>query len=330
MNTASRRVALFVSPFLLLLATTTVGTGPAGAVYGPQPRTFSEGYWMVDQGGGVYLFGDAKPYYAGSCFSLPGCGVTPNKPIVGSYLTPDSAGYYMVGGDGGIYGFGDARDEPAGGSGTCYSVVCITSLSDAVSMAVINDSGSWGYAIATADGRMYNFGSSVVFNEAGNTGSPCYTPISCGLMTGGQTIVGILTTPDNGGYYFVTNEGAIFNFGDAAQYEENGTQACYNLPSCGYSTITNIIGMSLTPDGRGYWIYGSDGGVYDFGDAGYYGSLGGETLPRSLTSFTATPDGRGYWMVDSAGAIYTFGDAALFGSMEGQSTTGTVSASMGD
>jgi hypothetical protein len=34
--------------------------------------------------------------------------------------------------------------------------------------------------------------------------------------------------------------------------------------------------MAATADGRGYWMVGSDGGVFSFGDAPFFGSLGGK------------------------------------------------------
>jgi hypothetical protein len=42
-----------------------------------------------------------------------------------------------------------------------------------------------------------------------------------------------------------------------------------------------IVGMAATPDGRGYWLVAADGGIFTFGDAGFYGSLGGLTPQRS-------------------------------------------------
>jgi len=33
-----------------------------------------------------------------------------------------------------------------------------------------------------------------------------------------------------------------------------------------------IVGMASTPDGRGYWLVASDGGVFSFGDAPFRGS----------------------------------------------------------
>jgi len=32
------------------------------------------------------------------------------------------------------------------------------------------------------------------------------------------------------------------------------------------------VGIAATPDGKGYWLGGIDGGVFTFGDAKFYGS----------------------------------------------------------
>ena len=36
-----------------------------------------------------------------------------------------------------------------------------------------------------------------------------------------------------------------------------------------------IVGMAATPDGKGYWLVASDGGIFAYGDAAFYGSTGG-------------------------------------------------------
>jgi len=40
-----------------------------------------------------------------------------------------------------------------------------------------------------------------------------------------------------------------------------------------------VVGIAATPDGKGYWEVASDGGLFSFGDAKFYGSMGG--LPPS-------------------------------------------------
>ncbi|MHB1721018.1 MAG: hypothetical protein ACYCV1_12995, partial [Acidimicrobiales bacterium] len=41
---------------------------------------------------------------------------------------------------------------------------------------------------------------------------------------------------------------------------------------------STIVGMAPTPDGHGYWLVGADGGVFSFGDASFYGSMGDQKL----------------------------------------------------
>ena len=77
------------------------------------------------------------------------------------------------------------------------------------------------------------------------------------------------------------------------------------------------VGMAATPNGGGYDIVGSDGGIFTFGNAAFYGSTGSEHLNRPMVGMAATPDGRGYWLVASDGGIFTFGDAAFYGSTGG-------------
>ena len=72
--------------------------------------------------------------------------------------------------------------------------------------------------------------------------------------------------------------------------------------------------MAPTPTGRGYWFVASDGGIFSFGDAAFYGSTGAIRLAKPIVGMAATPTGQGYWFVASDGGIFNYGDAAFFGS----------------
>ncbi len=74
------------------------------------------------------------------------------------------------------------------------------------------------------------------------------------------------------------------------------------------------VGMAATPDGGGYWLVASDGGIFAFGDARFFGSTGGIHLNRPIVGMATTPDGGGYWLVASDGGIFSFGDASFVGS----------------
>ena len=75
-----------------------------------------------------------------------------------------------------------------------------------------------------------------------------------------------------------------------------------------------IVGMASTPDRNGYWLVASDGGIFAFGNAAFYGSTGAMVLNRPIVGMAATPDGHGYWLVASDGGIFAFGNAAFYGS----------------
>ena len=58
-------------------------------------------------------------------------------------------------------------------------------------------------------------------------------------------------------------------------------------------------------------LVASDGGIFDYGDAGFFGSTGGLPLHQPIVAMTTAPDGGGYWLVASNGGIFKFGDVEL-------------------
>ncbi len=72
--------------------------------------------------------------------------------------------------------------------------------------------------------------------------------------------------------------------------------------------------MAATKDGQGYWLVASDGGIFTFGDATFFGSTGAIRLNEPIVGMAATKDGGGYMMVASDGGVFTFGDSGFFGS----------------
>jgi len=51
---------------------------------------------------------------------------------------------------------------------------------------------------------------------------------------------------------------------------------------------------------------GSDGGVFNFGDAHFYGSGAGDHLTGPIVAMAATADAKGYWLVSSTGQVFNF------------------------
>jgi hypothetical protein len=72
--------------------------------------------------------------------------------------------------------------------------------------------------------------------------------------------------------------------------------------------------MAATPTGKGYWLVASDGGIFTFGDANFFGSTGAVALEEPIAGMATTGRGSGYWLVAADEGIFTFGDAPFFGS----------------
>jgi NlpC/P60 family len=71
----------------------------------------------------------------------------------------------------------------------------------------------------------------------------------------------------------------------------------------------DIVGIAPTASGNGYWLVGSDGGVFSYGDAKFFGSMGGHPLNKPIVGIVATADGNGYWLIGADGGVFAFGDA---------------------
>jgi hypothetical protein len=81
--------------------------------------------------------------------------------------------------------------------------------------------------------------------------------------------------------------------------------------------VTPAVGPTCPappPHPAGYWQVASDGGIFTFGAAQFYGSTGSIRLNKPVVGMAATPDGKGYWLVASDGGIFAYGDAQFYGS----------------
>jgi len=105
--------------------------------------------------------------------------------------------------------------------------------------------------------------------------------------------------------YGITNvNGQVINFGPRA--------VLGNAPA---NLASPINAASETCTGQGYWLGAADGGIFSFGDAKFFGSMGAVKLNQPIVGMTATPTDAGYWLVASDGGIFSFGDARFAGSM---------------
>jgi hypothetical protein len=73
--------------------------------------------------------------------------------------------------------------------------------------------------------------------------------------------------------------------------------------------------QSSTPT-DGYWLVGSDGGIFNYGSAPFEGSTGSLSLQRPVVGITRTSSNSGYWLVASDGGVFAF-NAPFVGSLPG-------------
>jgi hypothetical protein len=84
-----------------------------------------------------------------------------------------------------------------------------------------------------------------------------------------------------------------------------------------------IVGIAATPSGNGYYMVGRDGGVFTFGDAQYFGSMGGKHLNGVIVGIAVDPATGGYWLVGSDGGVFAF-NAPYLGSMGATHLSGSI------
>src|SRR5581483_2982226 len=89
--------------------------------------------------------------------------------------------------------------------------------------------------------------------------------------------------------------------------------AAGNLVAGDTNSAPDVFVHDRTPV-LGYWLVGSDGGIFAYGSADFAGSTGATRLARPIVGLAAAPSGLGYWLAASDGGVFAFGGARFFGS----------------
>lgn len=90
---------------------------------------------------------------------------------------------------------------------------------------------------------------------------------------------------------------------------------------------TPLAALAPTPTGAGYLLVGTDGGVFTFGDAMYFGSLPelGLVPNAPIVGAAVSPSGGGYALCGADGGVFTFGDFPYLGGLGGMALNEPVS-----
>jgi hypothetical protein len=237
------------------------GGTPGGPPPGPPPGGVSptaaapvaSGYWMVDDRGRVVSFGEVGHF--GNIAADSGVRIT----AVDLEPTPTRRGYWIVDDEGRVYGFGDARYLGGVAGGSLAKGEKVTSMSTTRTGA--------GYWLFTTRGRALPFG------DARHHGDMAKVTLN-------GPVLDSIPTPSGNGYYMVASDGGIFSFGDARFAGSMG----------GIRLNAPVQSLVPDPDQGGYWLVASDGGVFAF-DAAFRGSMGDKKLNKPVTGMVPYGNG---------------------------------------
>ncbi len=120
----------------------------------------------------------------------------------------------------------------------------------------------------------------------------------------GGAVVGVAMIGSQTGW-MVTSGGAVESVGRALTYG-----------SAHLGSGDPAVGITATPDGRGYWVVTVRGRVLPFGNARFYGDVFWpyRHLRQRIVALVASPKGNGYWLTGSGGGVFAYGGAGWFGS----------------
>ena len=223
-----------------------VTAGPPAA-----PKASPFGYWMLNSLGTVYALGDA-PALGDPAPHLNRIGVD----AVDIEPSPSGRGYWVVDSRGRTYNFGEHLLMTDGIEPTAGRVVSMSAT----------PSGK-GYWIFTERGRVFAYGDAAHFGD-----------LRAHKLN--AAVLDSIPTPSGRGYYMVAADGGIFAFGDAAFYGSMG----------GHRLNSPVQSLVPDGDGVGYWLVAADGGVFAF-NAPFRGSMGATKLNKPVSGMIRYGDG---------------------------------------
>ena len=291
-----------------------------------------EGYWLLDNTGRVYNYGEAELHY----------GVHPGfRSVYPPYNTLPSNLYYIVLPWTGML-FGGltvtAMSIAATHTGNGYWVLFSDGSVRAFGDAAINGTYFWRVPLTSTTTRMINTSSSFIFYYATYAENPYGFRKSANFSHYDNTLRGtaIASHPTKKGFWVTDGSGQIFSYGEAQNYgglvnrTYNATQA--GLVGSGNSFRLGLEdwphGLTPTKTGNGYWIAFASGRIAAFGDAvkqgdGYINEytnridIGNQNNDWSVFRYLVwdvvrDPDGKGFWTLLANGDVKSY-EAELWG-----------------
>lgn len=274
------------------------------------------GYDMVNGFAVPVVFGssDEGATWSRTVLGPTGSNIQPSPAGYGDGIScPDAQHCWMTVDDGRIYSTSDGgsnwalSDSAPDGSSNLDSIDCPSDLDCLVG-------GPYGQV--TTDGGQTWQGSGADVGTPAAVSCPTSTDcreVSPPNSTNGRTAT---TTDDLGGQWsydivpVVSAPEAIDMYGVSCPTASQCLAVGRQFPSsAGDQPLTETWTTSAGGVMGGYWLAEADGGVYSYGQAGFFGSLAGQHLPSPIVAIAPDPAAHGYWLVAANGGVYEFGSS---------------------
>jgi len=209
-------------------------------------------------------------------------------------------------------------EPPAPPSGSTASASATSTASSGTASAKTGNVAASGAGVGSLTVAAYsgNPTTGAVFD-----GSGAYYDVAVGTGSSFSSLIITVCNPGTGESLDWWNGSAWLPFSD--QSASAGCLAATVTPTTS-PMLAELTGTPVAvstappPGASGYWTVASDGGIFSYGEAHFYGSMGGKPLNKPIVGMAATSTGKGYWEVASDGGIFTFGSASFHGSMGGK------------
>ncbi len=251
--------------------------------------TVGNGYWIANDRGGLYEFGDVGKFKHNS-FATRIVSVAP---------TPSGEGVWLLDALGKVITYGDAKYH---GDYKTRRAKGIVGKADLVDISPTR--GGDGYYILDSAGGIHTFGDAKYFGSI-----PAMR--QRGVDIGQAEVMALAPTTSGNGYWILDSAGGMFTFGDA---DYRGSIPAMRRRGVDIGQA-KVIGMAPTASGKGYWLTDDKGGVFTFGDASYKGSVpamkrdGKSVTSADMVDMSPSQTGNGYYVLGLDGSLYGFGDA---------------------
>ena len=166
-----------------------------------------------------------------------------------------------------------------------------------VALAMVSLIGAVVVASVSGPGELLAGGTAVRVKTEAVVDSP-----PAGAPAVAPPFVDVMGAP-GGGWLAVTAHGVVWAGGGANYFGD-----LQRRPNGQPIAVSNIVQVQPTRDGFGYWLVGSDGSVYSFGDARYVGSLPGLGVAADdIVALIPFSSGSGYEVVSAMEHVWKFG-----------------------